>query len=165
MKKETLSFILLGIFFMILLFITLPFVTITTLSLMGNDNFLMVAAMLIIIFLTISVLFIFNHRIKFIFISVISLIYAGFIGIINFSFLPMMKEQANIYETAEYSPTFIGPGDFDPTGVDYVLYERLFLICFIILISIAIISISLFIYRTIKEKRTTFKIVNNHEMS
>ncbi len=163
-KNGISSSILITVSVIFLAFLIFPFSLIIITTLMGNGSKFLVCTLLIFTFIVILNIFFANYKLKFIFITIVSLVYAGLIGIINFRFLPTMKELAKSYGTTEHTTIFPGTREFDPSSIDYVFYERIFTAFFILLILIAIISTSFFIYRTMKEKKTTFRIINNNNL-
>lgn len=149
----------------ILLFAFQPFVFSLTMGLMGEVNIHLSIATVILILLSMVLLFLTSRRwnLMNIFLSLFSGVYLLLSAMINFNFLPIMKELADSYEPQNREFFLIGSRNFDPYSVDFAFYETMLVILMIIFSVVAVTSASVFIYREIKIRKSKhrFKVVSN----
>jgi hypothetical protein len=150
---------------LVLFFAFQPFVFSLTMGLMGEVNIHLSIATVILILLSMVLLFITSRRwnLMNIFLSLFSGVYLLLSAMINFNFLPIMKELADSYEPKNREFFLIGSRNYDPSSVDFAFYETFLVILMIIFSVTAVISASLFIYNEIRRRGSIpkFKVVSN----
>jgi hypothetical protein len=164
-KEKTVWITSLIVSILILFFAFQPFVFSLTMGLMGEVEKTLSIATVCLILLSMVLLFLSSRRWNFmnIFLSLFSGVYLLLSAMINFNFLPTMKELADSYEPQNREFFMIGSRNYNPSSVDFAFYDTFLVILMIIFSVTAVISASLFIYNEVKRRRSVpkFKVVSN----